>query len=196
MKRVPKSATSPSRSSGQVRVIAGQWRGRKLPVKNAEGLRPTTDRTKETLFNWLMHDLANSRCLDAFAGSGGLGIEALSRYAQECVFIEADKSVANELSKNLQLLKANGCVIHQTSPSAFNSLEGKFDIAFIDPPFNKGLVVPTIDALIENALLNVGAKIYVEQEASIPMPAVDSRFDLIKEKSTKALSYALYEYLG
>ncbi|VEI48801.1 putative methylase [Actinobacillus equuli] len=71
-----------------MRVIAGLWRGRKLPVLNAEGLRPTTDRVKETLFNWLMNDVAGSRCLDCFAGSGSLGIEALSRQAQAVVFLK------------------------------------------------------------------------------------------------------------
>ena len=81
-------ASPNSRPTGEVRIIAGLWRGRKLPVLNAEGLRPTTDRVKETLFNWLMNDIAGSRCLDCFAGSGSLGLEALSRQAQAVVFLE------------------------------------------------------------------------------------------------------------
>lgn len=196
MKRVPKSANSTQGGTGQVRIISGQWRGRKLPVRNAEGLRPTTDRTKETLFNWLMHDVADANCLDAFAGSGGLGMEALSRYAAHCVFIEADKQVAAELNHNLATLKANGTVVHGTVPAAFTGLTDKFDLVFIDPPFNKGLVEPAIVALLDKSLLQVGAKVYIEQEATLPLPDLSRHFDLLKEKSTKALTYALYEFLG
>ena len=90
---------------GSIRIISGQWRGRKLPVLDAQGLRPTTDRNKETLFNWLMPFIHNSKCLDAFAGSGGLGFEALSRYAAAVTFIELDKKTANALQQNLHMLQ-------------------------------------------------------------------------------------------
>ncbi|MDO4699052.1 MAG: 16S rRNA (guanine(966)-N(2))-methyltransferase RsmD, partial [Pasteurellaceae bacterium] len=99
--------SAPKQAMGEVRIIAGLWRGRKLPVLNAEGLRPTTDRVKETLFNWLMMDVAGSRCLDCFAGSGSLGIEALSRQAQAVVFLEKFANAANQLKKNLVSLKTN-----------------------------------------------------------------------------------------
>ena len=92
-------------AKGEVRIIAGLWRGRKLPVLNAEGLRPTGDRVKETLFNWLMPYIVDSHCLDCFAGSGSLGFEALSRQAKQVTFLELDKTVANQLKKNLQTLK-------------------------------------------------------------------------------------------
>ena len=107
-----KQQNAPSKAMGEVRVIAGLWRGRKLPVLNAEGLRPTTDRVKETLFNWLMMDIANARCLDCFAGSGSLGIEALSRQAQAVVFLEKFATAAQQLKKNLTSLKAENALIY------------------------------------------------------------------------------------
>ena len=105
-------------AKGEVRIIAGLWRGRKLPVLNAEGLRPTGDRVKETLFNWLMPYIVDSYCLDCFAGSGSLGFEALSRQAKQVTFLELDKTVANQLKKNLQTLKTTNeqaQVINQNS---------------------------------------------------------------------------------
>ena len=105
-------------AKGEVRIIAGLWRGRKLPVLNAEGLRPTGDRVKETLFNWLMPYIVDSYCLDCFAGSGSLGFEALSRQAKQVTFLELDKTVANQLKKNLQTLKTTteqAQVINQNS---------------------------------------------------------------------------------
>lgn len=121
---------------GEVRIIAGLWRGRKLPVLNAEGLRPTTDRVKETLFNWLMMDIAESRCLDCFAGSGSLGIEALSRQAQAVVFLEKFANAANQLKKNLQALKTEKGKVFNTDSLLFlaqKNSEAPFDIVFIDP---------------------------------------------------------------
>ena len=94
-------------AKGEVRIIAGLWRGRKLPVLNAEGLRPTGDRVKETLFNWLMPYIVNSHCLDCFAGSGSLGFEALSRQAKQITFLELDKTVANQLKKKFANAKNN-----------------------------------------------------------------------------------------
>src|SRR5699024_5826550 len=91
-------------ASGQIRIIGGLWRGRKLPVLNSEGLRPTTDRIKETLFNWLMFDVNERRCLDLFAGSGSLGFEALSRGASQVIMVEKDHQVAQQLSQNLARL--------------------------------------------------------------------------------------------
>ncbi len=110
MPRVKSSRNGPSKSpaqqgkSGFVRIISGQWRGRKLPVRDVEGLRPTTDRVKETIFNWLAPHVRGTRCLDLFAGSGGLGLEALSRYAEQVTLIEMDKGAADQIKKNLTTL--------------------------------------------------------------------------------------------
>ena len=171
---------------GEVRVIAGLWRGRKLPVLNAEGLRPTTDRVKETLFNWLMHDIAHSRCLDCFAGSGSLGIEALSRQAQAVVFLEKFANAANQLKKNLQALKSEqGSVIH-TDTLAYLAQKNNgepFDIVFIDPPFHQGFVPQVISLLAENNWLAPNAILYVETEKNHPPLELPQDWQILKEKT-------------
>lgn len=189
-----KGANSP----GQIRIIGGQWRGRKLPVLNAEGLRPTTDRNKETLFNWLMPFINDARCLDVFAGSGGLGLEALSRYAAHCDFIELDKQAASQLKSNLTLLKANdqaSAAVHQGD--ALGILSGisttPYDIVFVDPPFAKSLVAPTLAALEDNKLVQNGSVVYIEHESTLATPALPDHWQIIKDKQTSALRYMLIE---
>ncbi|GAB1659673.1 16S rRNA (guanine(966)-N(2))-methyltransferase RsmD [Mannheimia haemolytica] len=171
---------------GEVRVIAGLWRGKKLPVLNAEGLRPTTDRVKETLFNWLMHDIAHSRCLDCFAGSGSLGIEALSRQAQAVVFLEKFANAANQLKKNLQALKSEqGSVIH-TDTLAYLAQKNNgepFNIVFIDPPFHQGFVPQVLNLLAENNWLAPNAILYVETEKNHPPLELPQGWQILKEKA-------------
>ena len=190
-------------SSGQIRIIGGQWRGRKLPVLNAEGLRPTTDRNKETLFNWLMPYINGARCLDVFAGSGGLGLEALSRYAGHCDFIELDNHAASQLKSNLSLLKANEVAsanVHQGN--ALNILKGlnastptelPYDVVFVDPPFGKDLVAPALISLAENNLVQSGSVVYLEHESTLTTPTLPTNWQVIKEKHTSALRYMLIE---
>ena len=189
-----KGANSP----GQIRIIGGRWRGRKLPVLNAEGLRPTTDRNKETLFNWLMPFITDARCLDVFAGSGGLGLEALSRYAAHCDFIELDKQTASQLKSNLTLLKANdqtSAAVHQGD--ALGTLSGisttPYDIVFVDPPFAKSLVAPTLTALEDNKLVQSGSVVYIEHESTLATPALPAHWKIIKDKQTSTLRYMLIE---
>ncbi|MBB67797.1 MAG: 16S rRNA (guanine(966)-N(2))-methyltransferase RsmD [Rickettsiales bacterium] len=207
MKRVsrPLRASSTAKKSysthakakgGHIRIISGQWRGRKLPVLDAEGLRPTTDRNKETLFNWLMPYLNEAKCLDVFAGSGGLGLEALSRYALSCDFIELDKSASAQLKKNLALLTANNAQtasVHQGDALAIlPTFSGKsFDIMFVDPPFHKGLVAPTLSAIATNNLLSNDGVLYVEHEANLAPFSLPDHWQIIKEKRTSALCYYL-----
>ncbi|WP_301098309.1 16S rRNA (guanine(966)-N(2))-methyltransferase RsmD [Otariodibacter sp.] len=174
-------------SMGEVRVIAGLWRGRKLPVLNAEGLRPTTDRMKETLFNWLMSDIPHSRCLDCFAGSGSLGIEALSRQAQAVTFLEKFTNAANQLKKNLVSLKTDkGEVIHTDSLQflAQKNSEVPFDIVFVDPPFHFGFVPQVLAHLEKNKWLAENALIYVETEKEHPPLSLPANWRIIKEKVT------------
>ena len=190
-------------SSGQIRIIGGQWRGRKLPVLNAEGLRPTTDRNKETLFNWLMPHINDARCLDVFAGSGGLGLEALSRYAAHCDFIELDNQAVSQLKNNLTLLKANDVAsanVHQGN--ALNILKGlnastttelRYDVVFVDPPFGKDLVEPTLISLAEHNLVHCGSVVYLEHESTLTTPTLPTHWQVIKEKNTSALRYMLIE---
>lgn len=189
-----KANTHGTNNSGQIRVIGGQWRGRKLPVLNAEGLRPTTDRNKETLFNWLMPYINDARCLDVFAGSGGLGIEALSRYASYCDFIELDKAACEQLKHNLNLVGATQTAqVHSGDAlTRLNDLSGKvFDIVFVDPPFAKELVAPTITALEKLNLVDKGSVIYLEHESELASPVLPENWQIIKEKRTSALCYKL-----
>ena len=191
MKRASKAPSSTR--NGQVRIIAGQWRGRKLPVSDIQGLRPTTDRNKETLFNWLMHDLQNARCLDVFAGSGGLGLEALSRYADHCDFIEKDELAARQLTANLRTLNAPGQVYKGDALSLLKTCTQAYDIIFIDPPFAQNLVQPALDIIVQRELIKPNGLIYIEQESNASLPTLPPGFHLIKQKLLSQLSFGLIE---
>ncbi|OOF54543.1 16S rRNA (guanine(966)-N(2))-methyltransferase RsmD [Rodentibacter genomosp. 2] len=182
---------------GEVRIIAGVWRGRKLPVLNAEGLRPTGDRVKETLFNWLMPYIHNAKCLDGFAGSGSLGIEALSRQAEKVTFLEKDKTVAHQLKKNLQTLKCTeeqAQVLNQSCLDFLKQVPNQphFDVVFLDPPFHFGLAEQAIRLLAENNWLQPNALIYVETEKENHLNTPEN-WTLLKEKTTGMVSYRLYQ---
>ncbi len=110
--------------AGQIRIIGGQWRGRKLPVPDSPGLRPTTDRVRETLFNWLAPSMVDARCLDCFAGSGALGLEALSRYAASATLLEMERGVAQTLQQNLATLKASNAKVVNTNTLSFLAQKG------------------------------------------------------------------------
>lgn len=182
-------------AAGSIRIIAGQWRGRKLPVLNAEGLRPTTDRTKETVFNWLMHEVVDARCLDAFAGSGGLGLEALSRHAAHTTFIEMDASAAKQLRSNLVTLKCEASkakVIEQDASAALNQLQEPYDIIFIDPPFGKGLAVPILQQIESQQLLKPNGRLYVETERTLALDPQSFGYQVLKQKSTDQVVYQLW----
>lgn len=181
---------------GEVRIISGLWRGRKLPVLSSEGLRPTGDRVKETLFNWLMPHIVDSTCLDCFAGSGSLGFEALSRQAKQVAFLELDKNVAIQLSKNLATLKCNteqAKVINQNSLQFLNQPQNAphFDIVFIDPPFHFGLAQQTINLLAQHQWLTPNALVYVETEKNQPITTPEN-WIVLKEKITGQVCYRLY----
>ncbi|WP_019616423.1 16S rRNA (guanine(966)-N(2))-methyltransferase RsmD [Psychromonas ossibalaenae] len=179
---------------GFIRIISGKWRGKKLPVKDKEGLRPTTDRTKETLFNWLMHDIRDAQCLDCFSGSGSLAFEALSRYAANTTLLERDKQVALQLRNNLHTLKVDNAVIIETDSISYlqQAAKQQFDIVFIDPPFNKDLVQPCCQALEVNNYLTEQALIYIEMEIQQSALELPDSWKLLKEKSTGQVSYRLY----
>ena len=188
--------TQVQNAKGEVRIIAGLWRGRKLPVLNAEGLRPTGDRVKETLFNWLMPYIHDAQCLDGFAGSGSLGFEALSRQAKNVIFLESDRVVANRLKKNLQMLK---CSVEQAEVFNQNCLDflslaqnqARFDVVFLDPPFHFDLAQRAIELLAGNNWLRPNALIYVETERD-KMLVTPKNWTLLKEKNTGMVSYRLY----
>ena len=179
---------------GFIRLISGKWRGKKLPVTDKEGLRPTTDRTKETLFNWLMHDIRDANCLDCFSGSGNLAFEALSRFAKNALLLERDKQVAQQLRENLSTLKVDNATIIETDSINYlqQTATQQFDLVFVDPPFNKDLVSPCCLALEKNDYLATNALIYIEMEIGIHSVDLPNNWQLLKEKSTGQVTYQLY----
>ncbi|MFT6898828.1 MAG: 16S rRNA (guanine966-N2)-methyltransferase [Paraglaciecola sp.] len=187
------------RANGAIRIISGRWRGRKLPVLDVSGLRPTTDKNKETLFNWLMPYTQGSRCLDAFAGSGSLGFEALSRDARYATFIELDKKVAANLQQNLALLKvetAQARVISGDTLAVLGQLAESYDLIFLDPPFNHDLLPQCIELIAEYGLLQRDGIIYIEcetQNAHYPVPA---NWQLLKQQQGKQVVARLYQNIG
>ncbi|HEK0789489.1 16S rRNA (guanine(966)-N(2))-methyltransferase [Proteus terrae] len=178
---------------GQIRIIGGKWRGRKLPVLDSQGLRPTTDRVKETLFNWLMPVIQDARCLDCFAGSGGLGIEALSRYARETTFIEYERAVAQQITANLTLLNAeNGHVIQDSALSYLAKQGSPYNVVFLDPPFHKGMLSDTIQLLENNGWLAQDCYIYIEEEVKAQTYTIPTHWTLHREKIAGQVAYRLY----
>jgi len=189
-----KTMKKPNRAaSGQIRIIGGQWRGRKLPVPDSPGLRPTTDRVRETLFNWLAPSMVDAHCLDCFAGSGALGLEALSRYAASATLLEMERSVAQQLQQNLATLKAVNAKVVNTNTLTYLAGQGTpHTIAFIDPPFRKGMLEETVRLLENNGWLADDALIYIESEVENGLPPVPAHWLLHREKVAGQVAYRLY----
>lgn len=188
-----RNPSTSQRKSGFVRIISGQWRGRKLPVRDVEGLRPTTDRVKETIFNWLAPHVRGTRCLDLFAGSGGLGLEALSRYASHVTLVERDRAAAEQLRSNLALLGQPAAEVVESD--ALHWLQGAarpYDLVFLDPPFRKDLLPAVCTLLEQNGWLADDALIYLEREKEAEAPALPPSWQLIKDKQAGQVCYQLY----
>ena len=180
-------------SSGFIRIISGLWRGRKLPVHNAEGLRPTTDRVKETLFNWIAQDIPQAKCLDLYAGSGSLGFEAASRQAKEVTMIELNQSTFEQLNKNILSLNATNLKAVQSDTIQYLQQSGiPHHIVFIDPPFHKNLLEQTVCLLEDNGWLASGAMIYIETEKGLTLEGIPSNWHLHREKYAGQVSYRLF----
>jgi len=182
-------------ANSSIRIIAGQWRGRKLGVIDADGLRPTGDRIRETLFNWLLPYTAGSRCLDAFAGTGALGLEALSRGASYVQFAELNSATADQLQSNLSLLKCEqaslfrGNVLnwlHEDRPPE------RFNVVFFDPPFADDLWQPALQALLCSPHLADEALIYIEAPQHTP-PPITTKLHCFREKVSGGVRYGLYK---
>ncbi len=197
------SAKRQDKSAGQIRIIAGKHRGRKLPVLMAEGLRPTTDRVKETVFNWLMPYIHQANCLDCFAGSGSLGFEAMSRGAAKVTLVELNKAAAKQLQANKTLIKANNIFVHQDDALNFLRIKSPkleqsdkeyqpFDLVFLDPPFRKNLVEQSAQLLNHYGLVDE-ALIYVEMEVESTQ-ILPTNWRLMKEKIAGQVVYQLYQY--
>jgi len=187
-------------NSNSIRIIAGLWRGRRLSVLNSEGLRPSTDRVRETLFNWLMHDVVDANCLDLFAGTGALGLEALSRGAKSVRFVESSRSVVCALEKNIETLNVPNnaaTVIRQDARSYLNGPAPQpFDIVFLDPPFGLDLLAPAIEVINKGGWLADEALIYVEQAKKTAPVKVPDAWHLHREGRTGQSHYSLYNLMS
>jgi 16S rRNA (guanine966-N2)-methyltransferase len=169
---------------GRIRIIAGRWRGRRLCVPDAAGLRPTPERLRETLFNWLRPTIEGARCLDLFAGSGALGLEALSRGAAEAVLVERDRRVFAALRANIASLDATDARAVPADVLRFleTSAQG-FDIVFLDPPYDGELLAPSLAALERGGWLAANALVYVEYARSRETPALATCWETLRESA-------------
>jgi len=182
---------------GQVRIIGGQWRGRKLTIPEKAEVRPTPDRVRETLFNWLAPVIHGAKCLDLFAGSGALGFEALSRGASQVVMVDQAQEVISCLKENLLVLKVMNAEIYRAKiPREWPPLATVFDIVFLDPPYRENLLLPACFALEEKSLLADPAYIYLESGQDLEDQALPPGWEIIKRKKAGQVGYFLVKRTG
>lgn len=190
MKRTGPDNRAATGTPGRVRIIGGRWRGRRINVPTHADLRPTPDRIRETLFNWLGQDLTGASCLDLFAGSGALGLEAASRGASRVVMVERDRRIHAALAQACTLLgAANVRLVCSDALDFVRSETGLFDVVFLDPPFRQNALPALLDALPSR--LSPRAKVYVE--APLPVEATGHWRD-IKRGRAGQVSYQLLEW--
>jgi 16S rRNA (guanine966-N2)-methyltransferase len=190
------NATMPQygrKNEASLRIVAGSLRGSRIVVPPVDGLRPTADRVRETVFNWLAPIIDGARCLDLFAGTGALGIEAVSRGAAACVFVERDRTLAAALTAALTRLKVDNGRVVSADAGAFVGVDAPepFDIAFLDPPFDADLWTDSATRLERHGWLRVGAHIHVEAplDAVFEVPV---NWSLHREGRAGAVRFALY----
>ncbi len=181
--------------AGRLRIVAGNWRSRLLDVADVDGLRPTGERIRETLFNWLAPTIEGSRCLDLFAGTGALGLEALSRGAAAVVFVEKSAVAARQLRTNIDLLDAQGAnVLHQDAQAFLTSEPGaSFDIVFLDPPFGLDAVDETCRLLADTGHLADDALVYIEDDRARVAPPLPEGWRELRNKTTGNVRYRLVQ---
>jgi 16S rRNA (guanine966-N2)-methyltransferase len=178
--------------SGRLRIVAGKWRSRLLPVADLPGLRPTAERIRETLFNWLANSIDGKCCLDLFAGTGALGFEALSRGAGQVVFVESSDRAVRVLQESASTLGVSGARILNEDALAYLSGESQpFDIVFLDPPFAADLLEELCKLLHDGNWLADGARIYLEQDRGRPLPELPDDWTILKDKTAGQVRYAL-----
>ena len=193
-----KSDLPASTGRNSVRIIAGVWRGRRIHFPDMPALRPTPDRVRETLFNWLQHSIADTRVLDLFAGSGALGLEALSRGAREAVFVEQFPAAARTLQEQLVRFggAGKGRILEMGAARFLRNPGEPFDIAFLDPPFGTNALAEYIPLLDGGEWLKVGGLVYLENERAAGAPALPGHWELLKSKSAGEVGYHLARVNG
>ncbi len=175
-----------------MRIVAGRWRGRRLPVVAGAGLRPTPDRVRETLFNWLQPILPGARCLDLFAGSGALGLEAASRGAARVVLVEQDFRAATAIRESIETLGAER--VQLVELDALKYLSGTavpWDVVFLDPPFGSSLLEQCVRLLAERAWLEPEARVYLETSARGPSLALPPNWGVERESRAGEVAFCL-----
>ena len=178
------------------RIIAGSYKGTKLSFKPNKNLRPTESKTKETLFNWLLNDLHKKKCLDMFAGTGALGLEALSRGADEVVFFEKQKALCGAIEVVVKKLGINNkCRVINANSTAFDftTLNTKFDLIFLDPPFHESLIQKSLNIISENQLLTEHGLVYIECERDLDLGSLKTNLTQLKLSKGGETKYCLYE---
>ncbi|WP_299734259.1 16S rRNA (guanine(966)-N(2))-methyltransferase RsmD [uncultured Endozoicomonas sp.] len=191
--RIPKQPL-PHTGKGQLRIIAGEWRSRKLPVADVPGLRPTSDRVRETVFNWLSMITPGANVLDVFSGTGALSFEALSRGAASATILEKSPVAANMLKRNLATLKTSKAQVIETDSLIWltRPADQPYDLIFLDPPFRMNLLQPACELLERNGYLHENSYLYIEVEKELsPMPAPDN-WQQEKVKTAGQLTFSLW----
>lgn len=189
MNRAREKKTKP----GSVRIIGGTWRRRRIAIATGSELRPTPDRVRETLFNWLQPKLSGARCLDLYAGTGVLGFEALSRGATSAVLVERDTRAAEALERQRDELGANASIVCADAGSYLARPDvGKFDVLFVDPPYQMD-AAPALESVL--ALLAPGARIYLERARGQRWPEI-AQLEWIRRSAAGAVDFGLAEAIG
>jgi len=176
-----------SKGSNQLRIIGGEWRGRKLRFPDVPNLRPTPDRVRETIFNWLMPVVHGARCLDLFAGSGALGLEALSRGAAFTTFVDSHKKATQALQGHLDLLNAHdrGEVFQMDSVKFLNNTAQPYDLIFLDPPYHLDFMGKVVPLLEENKWLTDDAMLYLEIEKRQSLPELPLNWQTVERQDSR-----------
>ena len=187
----PRANKKPQR--GRLRIVAGNWRSRLLEIADVPGLRPTAERIRETVFNWLTPHLAGARCLDLFAGTGALGLEALSRGAADVLFVETSPVAVRTLQKNIASLQATNATVRCEDAADYLQHPGadQFEIVFLDPPFADDLHGDLCKLLDESSILVTGALVYIEEDRAKPEVVLPPDWQTLKTKSAGNVRYSL-----
>lgn len=186
---VAKNKPAPS-----VRIVGGRWRSRRISFADIPGLRPTPNRIRETLFNWLQFEIVGSRCLDLYAGSGALGFEAASRGAERVVHVDNNPCACRLLEENRVRLQAStNQVVRQDVADYLIGPAQPFDIVFLDPPFHQNLIEPTCAILETQGWLSNHATIYLETETDLILTAIPENWEPNRCKTAGEVTYSLFK---
>ena len=184
-----------SKNRGKVRITSGEWKNRNLEVPDIDGLRPTSERVRETLFNWLMPSIHKSVCLDLFAGSGSLGFEALSRGARHCTFVEKSKLAFRQIKTTRTSLNAMNSEAHNCDAIDFLSSvhNHNFNLVFLDPPFSDDYLISSIESIHEYQLVSRGGYIYIEFNKNNDLFDLPDNWSVIRKKIYGNVCFILIE---